>query len=170
MALASREAEERVQKVLESTAAMMERKLAEALAKWRIIQVGHDSTCEWDKVHILTEQSVRLDHIQGQAVNGYEGGNNSAEWQEMAMARDESESEREGEGIHDLLMRMPGHLFAKGKDDEGEDDEGEDDEEHPGPEPSNAEVADNDKMDTASHEGQGTAEMVRISLSSLFGF
>ena len=107
-----------------------------------------------------------MDHVQGRAVNGYEGGDNSAEWREMAMARDESESEREGEGIHDLLMRMPGHLSAKGKDDEGEDDEGEDDEEHPGPEPSNAEVAndaevaDDDEMDTVSHEGQGTAEMV----------
>jgi len=101
-----------------------------------------------------------MDHVQGRAVNGYEGGDNSAEWQEMAMARDESESEREGEGIHDLLVRMPGHLSAKGKEDEGED-EGED-EEHPGPEPSNAEVADDDEMDemdTASHEEQA-AEMV----------
>ena len=98
-----------------------------------------------------------MDHVQGWAVNGYEGGNNRAEWQETAMARDESESEHEGEGIHNLLVRMPGHLSAKGK---GKDDEGDDDEEHPGPEPTNAEVADDDEMDTASHEGQVTAEMV----------
>ena len=39
-------------------------------------------------------------------------------------------------------------------------DEGDDDEEHSGPEPSNAEVANNDEMDTASHDGQITAEMV----------
>ena len=96
-----------------------------------------------------------MDHVQGRAVNGYEGGDNRAEWRETAMARDESESEREGEGIHNLLVRMPGHLSAKGKDDEGDDDE-----EHPGPEPTNAEVADDDEMDTASHEGQVTAEMV----------
>ena len=87
------------------------------------------------------------------------------------MATNECESEHEGEGIHDLLVWMPGHLSAKGKDNKGEDDE-----EHPGPEPSNAEVANNDKMDqmdqmdTASHKGQVTAEMVWISLPLLFGF
>ena len=42
---------------------------------------------------------------------------------------------------------MPGHLSAKGK---GKDDEGDDNKEHPGPEPSNAEVADDDKMDTVT--------------------
>ena len=98
-----------------------------------------------------------MDHVQGWAVNGYEGGDNRAEWRETAMARDESESEHEGEGIHNLLVQMPGHLSAKGK---GKDDEGDDDEEHPGPEPTNAEIADEDEMDTASHEGQVTAEMV----------
>ena len=39
-------------------------------------------------------------------------------------------------------------------------DEEDDNEEHPGPEPSNAKVANNNKMDTASHDGQVTAEMV----------
>ena len=61
-----------------------------------------------------------MDHVQEQAVNGYEGGDNRAEWREMAMARDESKSERKGKEIHNLLVRMPGHLSAKGK---GKDDE-----------------------------------------------
>ena len=47
---------------------------------------------------------MRMDHVQGWAINSYKGGDNRAEGQEMAMARDESESEGEGEGIHNLLV------------------------------------------------------------------